>query len=710
MRMTKLRWLSLAVTAVTLVTLVPGTSLASPVNDMFANATALSGTRVNLNSLSNVGATKEAGEPSLPSDPGGASIWFSWTPVASGSTVITTAGSSIDTLLGVYLGVSVNALTTIAQNDDDPTQPVLTSRVTFNAVGGTKYMIAVDGYGGQAGAIQLHLFEGPPSTQRVSVLSNGTQGNRDSHHLSIDANGAVVAFDSKATNLVPGDVNNRADVFVNNALGGVISLVSDAFGLTTPGNGWSRGPSIDSDGNLVAFTSRATNLVSPASSGQQVFERNVTGATTSLVSQSSGSVQGNGRSRHPSVSSDGSVVAFESLATNLVAGDTNGRRDIFARNVLGGTTVRASVGPLGVQANGNSFSPVVSGNGQFVAFASDATNLVTGDTNGTTDVFVADLATSPPTVTLVSVATGGTQSNGSSFNPSISYDGRYIAFESNATNFQANDTNGASDVFVRDTLTQTTTRVSLGSTGVQGKAGSFHPSISSDGRFVAFDSFARNLVSGDTNEVRDVFIHDDLTGITSRVSVATDGSQGDHPSMAPSLSADGHTVAFASEADTLVPNDTNNRRDIFTRPVSYQPDALVKGPKDAGYVGDNVYNSAGTGETRLVKAKLGTTTTFSLQFQNDGSVTDSYLVKGCAKSKGFSVKYMAGASNVTAPVTAGTYALSLMVPDQQASLTYSVKVSTKAKIGTLKSCLITVTSATDATKIDGVGASIKVAK
>ena len=195
----------------------------------------------------------------------------------------------------------------------------------------------------------------------------------------------------------------------------------------------------------------------------------------------------------------------------------------------GGDTTRVSVASDGAQGNRYSYDPSISADGRYVAFYSYASNLVSGDTNGVYDVFVHDRQSGQ--TTRVSVASDGAQgNNGSYYDPSISADGRYVAFDSSASNLVSGDTNGARDVFVHDRQGGGTTRVSVASDGAQGGTGSWNPSISADGRYVAFYSGASNLVSGDTNGTDDVFVHDGQTGQTTRISVASDGSQGNNHS------------------------------------------------------------------------------------------------------------------------------------------------------------------------------------
>jgi Tol biopolymer transport system component len=329
------------------------------------------------------------------------------------------------------------------------------------------------------------------------------------------------------------------------------------------GNQNSTTPSLSADGRLVAFTSDATNLVAGDTNGaSDIFLRDLSSGVTSRVSVSSAGAQGNAFSFSPRVSADGKIVAFASQASNLVAGDTNGFIDVFVRDLANAQTSRVSVSSAGVQGDQPSFGPVgLSADGRFVAFASASTNLVAGDTNLQSDVFVRDRTANQ--TTRVSVATGGVQANGSSADPSMSADGRFVAFVSTASNLVAGDTNAGQDVFVRDRTAGQTTRVSVATGGAQANGESFVPSISADGRFVAFSSFASNLVPNDTNIQQDVFVRDRTTGQTTRVSVGPGGAQGNGFSDFPTISADGRLVAFISDASNLVPDDNNGVVDLF---------------------------------------------------------------------------------------------------------------------------------------------------
>jgi uncharacterized membrane protein len=397
--------------------------------------------------------------------------------------------------------------------------------------------------------------------QRVSVASDGTQANNGSGPAAISADGRYVAFESLASNLVSGDTNGVRDIFVRDRYTGQTTRVSVASD-GTQGNANSFAPSLSADGRYVAFESVASNLVSGDTNSREdafVHDRQ-TGQTTRVSVAGDGS-QGNERSARPVISADGRYVAFGSVASNLVSGDTNNFFDVFVHDRQTGQTTRVSLASNGTQGNEGSAQPAISADGRFVAFLSIATNLVSGDTNNSMDVFVHDRQTGQ--TTRVSVASGGTQANSNSLTPNISADGRFVAFESAASNLVSGDTNNANDIFVHDRQTGQTTRVSITSNGTQANNTSNFAAISADGRFVVFNSNASNLVSDDTNNFFDVFIHDRQAGQTNLLSVALNGAQGNNSSRRPAVSANGRFVVFESLATNLVGGDTNATFDIF---------------------------------------------------------------------------------------------------------------------------------------------------
>jgi Tol biopolymer transport system component len=329
-------------------------------------------------------------------------------------------------------------------------------------------------------------------------------------------------------------------------------------------NGTSDSPTLSGDGRFAVFHSNATNLVAGDTNAFfDIFRKDRSNGVLVRVSVATGGAQSNGSSFVPVVSADGNVIAFTSSATNLVAGDTNNHGDVFVRDVLADTTTRVSVSSSGVQSGNDSESPAISADGRYVVFTSYGSNLVAGDTNGVADVFLRDRQTG--TTTRVSIATNNAQGNGWSDMSDISPDGGWVAFASVASNLVAGDTNAATDVFLRDLAGATTVRVSLSSAGVQGDTSSFQPRLSTDARSISFHSLATNLVAGDTNANFDVFVRDRLSSTTQRVSLSSAGAQGNANSLNAWISADGSAIAFESVATNLVAGDTNNKNDMFVR-------------------------------------------------------------------------------------------------------------------------------------------------
>lgn len=398
-------------------------------------------------------------------------------------------------------------------------------------------------------------------TERDSVDSSGAQASQGSDFSRISANGQFVVFRSIAPDLVPGDTNKVMDIFVHDRATGITERVSvDSSGAEA--NGTSDLPQISEDGQTVVFLSGASNLVPGDTNGWwDIFVHDRSSGVTERVNVATTGAQADYGSHWSSISADGQIVAFDSEASNLVTGDTNGKWDVFVRDRTAGVTLRVSVDSAGVQGNDDSMAPYLSADGQVVAFGSLATNLVSGDGNFRRDVFVYDRASQ--TTERVSVRTNGVEGNQDSFAGGISSDGAIVSFESNATNLVPQDNNAMPDIFVRDRTAGTTERVSVDSSGIEGNYFSSSPSISADGRIVAFDSGASNLVPGDANNAADVFTHDRSTGITELVSVDSSGAQGNYDSQWPWISGDGLVVTFESRATDLVPGDTNWTDDVF---------------------------------------------------------------------------------------------------------------------------------------------------
>jgi hypothetical protein len=408
-------------------------------------------------------------------------------------------------------------------------------------------------------------------TARLSIATDGTQANGESYSPAISRDGSLVVFQSTANNLAPGDTLVPDgffifgwDIFIRGVNSHQTSVVSRLY-APMQSNAHSTTPVVSDDGRYVAFVSTSTSLVSGDDTGSyaKVFVRDMLLKQSVIASQSSSGVTGWGNSNSPSISGSGQIVAFGSYANNLVTGDTNNVPDVFVRYLGTSQTVRASVSSAGAQGNDSSIQPRLSHDGGSVCFASYATNLVTGDTNGQTDIFVRILSSG--TTERVSLASDGSQANSGSWGCALSLNGRYVAFQSYATNLVSGDTNSAPDIFLRDRQTGQTIRVSIGIGQAQSNGDSYLPSISDDGRYVAFQSAASNLVANDTNACRDVFVFDRTAGSTLRASVSSSGAEGNGDSFNAAISANGQQVVFESIARNLIGNDTNKNNDIYTR-------------------------------------------------------------------------------------------------------------------------------------------------
>jgi Tol biopolymer transport system component len=372
------------------------------------------------------------------------------------------------------------------------------------------------------------------STEVVSVSTAGDRSNGFSDFPDISEDGRFVAFGSNAADLVSNDTNvcasvpSCSDVFVRDLLLGITERVSltEADGEA---NADSYDPRISSDGRFVVFMSVADNLVPGDTNGKpDVFVRDRMNGTTERISMSSTGEQSNNYSYWPVISGDGRFVAFSSIATNLVADDiqtcpTFGNcMDVFVRDRDLDETYMGSVSDSGEHGNGDSRGASISSDGRLVGFYSDATNLVPGDTNGAYDVFLRDVLTG--STELISVSNEGIQGGSRSCSAigtgawpciDMSADGRFVAFESTSRNFGSEqtctpvyDTLHCSQIYVRDRQQETTVRVSVSGQGDDGGGDSTWPSLSSDGRFVAFQSSASNLVPNDDNQAQDIFLRD----------------------------------------------------------------------------------------------------------------------------------------------------------------------------------------------------------
>lgn len=420
----------------------------------------------------------------------------------------------------------------------------------------------------------------PALTSLVSVSLPISAGDGDSFTTAssgatFSANGQFAVFASDASNLVAGDTNGVTDIFVADLTTGVIELISvDENGVQADGPSFY--PSISDDGNLVAFQSFATNLLGDLTPVAHIFVKNRATGEVILVDATSGGEEATNPSSEPAISGNGTFVVFSSDADNLTFDDHDPTTDIFRKNIVSGDIVLVSKTSAGAKGTGNSFSPAISADGRYVAFASDANNLVGGDLNTSTDIYRKDVdgvgGEGAGAIVFVSTASGAIESDGAlgnddSTQPQISADGNVVLFVSTATNLVVGDTNNAADLFVKDLTTRQTQRVNLSETGTPLTLDSGSPSLSADGTVVAFSTSGDSVVTGDTNGLTDVFVRDLDDSTTVRVTLAF----GDFGRLA----GDGSAILYQTGAGSPSVGDNNENEDVYVYNFGADTTALV---------------------------------------------------------------------------------------------------------------------------------------
>jgi len=548
-------------------------------------------------------ATREPGEPADCGVLRGDTVWYRYTPARYVDLVANTFGSTYHTALSVYAEGEGGALDNLGCDSDVDGSAVW----QFGAVEGTAYLFQISGpTGGGDLVFNLELLG---TTTRATPDGYFGLGGRslsaDGRYLAYisyqaDPHGepCITRVDSLGnaytSALAPSAAACAQVVVLDRSTGEfVIASVNDAgdTGNALPYHG----PVISADGRYVVWASTATNLVDEDGDGLfdddtnqigDVFLHDLRTRRTQRVTLTDegeelrlepdlccgAHPEWGGSPFYPTISPSGHFVAYSSTSSMLVDGDTNADYDVFVWDRLTRTTSRASVSSEGREANGWSFAPQLSADGRFISFTSSATTLDWNDSNGSTDdVFLHDRLTGETTIQ--SVSSSGEQGNGPSGDYEgafFSEDGRYLTFTSAADNLVEGDTNGIADVFVRDLLTSKTVRVSVSSSGeeaepsvvplgntyflvldsVWGYTGTGTVvrvrGISGDGRYVVFDSQANNLAPEDDNDTSDVFVHDQVTATTIRISVNLGGDVGGSDAFWPTMSVDGRIIAFLS--------------------------------------------------------------------------------------------------------------------------------------------------------------------
>lgn len=401
----------------------------------------------------------------------------------------------------------------------------------------------------------------------VSVTSTGRQHGGDMGNAMVSADGRLVVFEADAAGLVPKDKRHNIDVFLRDRVKGTTVRVSHkAAGGELWEDAWV--PALSADGAVVSFASGDAGIVGGDTNHfQDAFAAPLDGSPIERVNVASDGAQASEglTSPYTSLSSNGRFVVFMDVSSNLVPGDGNAQDDVFVHDRLSGATglvSRTPAGHSGVEG-ATSGRRAISADGRYVTFATRADDMVPGDHNGMLDVFVYDRLAHP--TERASVGVGGVEANGHSGSAAISADGRYVVFASSATNLVPGDTNGLGDVFVYDRVTKRTERVDVRSDGGQASATTEFPAvhdadISGDGRYVCFSTDYSNLVAGDTNGTYDVFRHDRATHTTIRITPQQAGQTSG--SGVCSVNADGSVIALTSLAQ-LLPVDKDTSADVY---------------------------------------------------------------------------------------------------------------------------------------------------
>lgn len=415
------------------------------------------------------------------------------------------------------------------------------------------------------------------STSDAGIKSNDSTSSLSAFIVSTSSDGTRVAFSSDATNLDPLDTDVTTDIYVKDLATGDLLLASTSTG-GTKGNGASFSPSLSSDGTHVAFTSTSTNLdADDTDTLHDVYVKDLATGEITLVSTSPGGAKGNGLSFSSSLSSDGTRLAFVSTSTNLDPLDGDSLFDVYVRDLAGDSLILASTSDGGVKGNSHSgeLGVKLSGDGSRVAFLSTSTNLDPADTDSIRDVFVKDLSSGD--LLLASTSDGGDKSNGESSYLWLSLNGTRVAFGSVATNLDPGDSDPGPDLYVKDLATGDVILASTSSTGVKAnhETGNFGTDISSDGTRVVVQSSATNLDPRDTDGVFDVYVKDLATGEMSLASTSDDGVKGNQTSGSSSISADGARVAFASFSSNLDPADTDTFLDVYVKELGEEPPSIL---------------------------------------------------------------------------------------------------------------------------------------
>lgn len=429
----------------------------------------------------------------------------------------------------------------------------------------------------------LGLPAGASSLSTTTLITPGLDGTGANgrflpgHARSLTRDGRITVFATESTNHLPNDTNGASDVFAYDNATKTTELISHNTS-GQPANAASMYPTVSADGRYVAYLSSATDIVpgvgsncpSPNQCGMVIVYDRITKQQVVASRKTGNEVIPVYYYDRPAMSGDGQTVVFAAR----VPTSSGVTENLYARHMPTQTTQLVSADNNGNPVRTFGGEPSATYDGRYITFTT-AEPISAGDTNGVNDVYMRDMHVS--TTTLLSVAAHGSTiaGNSSSSGGVISSDGHFVTFHSFASDLVASDTRGYRDVFLRDLHTGSTRRISVSNSGTQGNYGSYDPDISDDGRFITYTSEANNLVPADTNSKPDILLYDRFAAITRRINVGSGrGPQADEYSEVSAISGDGKAVIFRSWAHNLVPNypflHTNNLYQIYN-PVVHIP-------------------------------------------------------------------------------------------------------------------------------------------
>lgn len=405
-------------------------------------------------------------------------------------------------------------------------------------------------------------FSYSSALEKISNPISGQATDGDSIQVSISGDGSRIVFASVNTHLIQNDGNFSRDVFLYERKTRAVSRISvDSAGNQVVGNCWQ--PSISGDGDHVVFSSSSTVLTSPPpmNGTQHIYMHTISTGETIFISESTSGTESDDASEEPDVSADGRYVVFRSYSDVLDTKDTNGLTDIYLRDTIANSTKVLTLAPTELASNGDSRNASISNDGRYVFLTSTGSNLISVDTNGKEDAFLVDRQNL--TTSRISKGLSMAESNGETTGGVISGDGDYVFFISDATNLTTDTTGGTKQLFSYHIPTGTVELVSRDSEGTIADEDVVDVVCSDDGRFVVFVTNARNFNAEPSRYYYDVYQRDLSTGTTTRISIRPDGGQAEAHSEFPAISGNGRYLGFQTISGNLAPPDLDGFRDIL---------------------------------------------------------------------------------------------------------------------------------------------------